>query len=60
MVGTGIIGSGLGFAIPSLFTDEVDENSNYDAVKNEVFSLYFGYAIAVCIFLVINLIFLQN
>ena len=60
MVGTGIIGSGLGFAIPSLFTDEVDENSNYDAVKNEVFSLYFGYGIAVVIFFVIVLIFFRS
>ena len=60
MVGTGIIGSGLGFAIPSLFTDEVDENSNFDAVKNEVFSLYFGYAIVVSLFLVINLVFFRS
>ena len=63
MVGTGIIGSGLGFAIPSLTTTEVSENSDestIDLVKHEVSSLYFGYAITTCLFLVMTLVFFKS
>ena len=63
MVGTGIVGSGLGFAIPSLVTTEVKEDSPNDIIelaKHEVFSLYFGYTLATALFLVLVFVFFRS
>ena len=57
LVGSGIIGSGLGFVIPTLVVSE--ENTGQES-KDEIFSLYFSYAIIAMVFLLINFVFMKS
>lgn len=56
MVGSSIIGSGLGFAIPTLV---IDEDSQGEFAQRQVFSLYLGYGLATIVLLVLNVGFLR-
>lgn len=52
LVGASIIGSGLGFAIPTL---SIDEDSLGEFAQREVFYLYLGYGLATVVLLVLNI-----
>lgn len=57
LVGTSIVGSGVGFAIPTLV---VGEESEGEVGRREVFSLYFGYAVATFIMLIANTVLMRS
>lgn len=57
MVGANIIGSGIGFAIPTLV---VSEGSDQEMGKREVFSLYLGYAVITFAVMIGNTVLMKS